>query len=249
MKAVDLASYMDTILNTTKIADASQNGLQVDSDGDITTAAFAVDASFASIEKAIAGGAQILIVHHGIFWDKPLCATGIMYLRLKTLIENGCALYASHLPLDLHPALGNNAQIASMLNLQNIVPFGNYHGVTIGFGGELSRPLTADELGAELSVKSGEPCRIYSNTKESKRIAVISGGGASLLEEAASLGYDTFVTGESSHQSFHTAAENNMNLIFGGHYATETFGVKALMAHLHKELDFKTFFIDLPTGM
>ncbi|MGL4369263.1 MAG: Nif3-like dinuclear metal center hexameric protein [Spirochaetota bacterium] len=249
MKLHDLTSFLDRELRTAEIQDASQNGLQVEGNKDITAAAFAVDASLSSIQKAADCGAQILIVHHGIFWDRPVRATGMMYRRLKALMENGCALYASHLPLDLHPVLGNNAQIANALGMTEIVPFGNYHGVTIGFGGNLPAAVSAEELSSSLSRLSGAPCRAYSHREKSLRVAVVSGGGAALLDEAAAAGYDTFITGESSHQSFHPAAEYGMNMLFGGHYATETFGVKALKGLCEEKFALKTVFIDLPTGM
>jgi dinuclear metal center YbgI/SA1388 family protein len=249
MKTNALISYLDTLLSTASIQDASQNGLQVEGPDEIKKLAFAVDGSLASIEAAISNKADMLIVHHGIFWDKPVRVAGPQYRRIKALFAGECALYASHLPLDLHAQYGNNAVIAQNLELQHLLPFGNYHGITIGWGGILQFPIPPENVSEKMAALTGVQCSVIRSGRLSSRIAVVSGGGASMLEEAASSGYDTFITGESSHQSYHTALELGMNMIFGGHYATETFGVKALQKHLSEKFGVNTVFIDLPTGM
>ena len=249
MKTAELVEYLDTYLNTKAIADASQNGLQADGPAVAEKAAFAVDGSLASIEAAVKEHADILIVHHGIFWDRPARATGPLYKRLKALFDGNCALYASHLPLDLHAESGNNAVIAKKLGIESAVPFGNYHGTLIGFGGSLPAALECGALTEKLSGIMSSPCRVIDTGRPCSRVAIVSGGGASLLEEAAEEGYDTFITGESSHSSYHYALELGVNLIFGGHYATERFGVMALMNHIKDRFGIQTVFIDIPTGM
>ena len=249
MNTDELTAYLDTLLNTAAIGDASQNGLQVEGPRQIRKAAFAVDGSLATIDAAVKHKADILIVHHGIFWDKPVRAAGPLYQRLKALIEGGCALYASHLPLDLHAEVGNNAVIARLLGIRNPAAFGNYHGTLIGCGGELPSATSLQDTAASLSAHTGSPCTLIDSGRKCSRVAIVSGGGASLLEEAAKEGYDTFITGETSHASYHYALELGVNMIFGGHYATERFGVLALKDRLAEKFSLETAFIDIPTGM
>jgi dinuclear metal center YbgI/SA1388 family protein len=249
MDRSELVGYMDELLRTTQIVDASQNGLQVEGPDHVETVAFAVDASVATIRGAIDAGAQMLVVHHGLFWDKPIRITGPLYKRIKLLIEGKCALYASHLPLDMHPEFGNNIALARAIGVVNPQPFGEYHGVIIGFGGHLDNPTSPLDLRTRIETVTGELCKAIARTEFSSKVAIVSGDGSSLLEDAACEGYDTFITGESKHASFHVAAEYGINLIFGGHYATETLGVKSLMDHLSRKFGLKGSFIDVPTGM
>lgn len=249
MKRADLVAYLDSYLRTAEIRDESQNGLQVEGPGEITTIAAAVDASLASFEMAAECGAQMIIVHHGLFWREPQTITGAHYTRIKTLIERGISLYASHLPLDLHPEVGNNAEIARILSIEKRQPFGEYHGVSIGCGGALPEPLDPHAVAALLSGGTGSECMVLANREASSRVAIVSGGGTFALDEAARAGYDTLVTGETKHSSFHAAREFGISVIFGGHYATETLGVKALAAHCARKFSLASHFIDLPTGM
>lgn len=249
MNSAELISYLDTYLNTFAIQDASQNGLQAEGPDTVTKAAFAVDGSLATIEAAAEEDAEILIVHHGIFWDRPVRATGPLYKRMKALIEGRLALYASHLPLDLHAEVGNNAVIAKRLGMKDLTPFGNYHGVNIGWGGTLPSPADLPQLMSSFTGLTQAPCSFIDCGKPCSRVAIVSGGGASLLDEAARSGYDTFITGETSHSSYHYALEHGVSMIFGGHYATERFGVKALMEHVQARFGIETVFIDIPTGM
>ena len=249
MNSAELITYLDTYLNTSSIQDASQNGLQAEGPDTVMKAAFAVDGSLATIEAAAKEKADILIVHHGIFWDRPVRATGPLYKRMKALIEGRLALYASHLPLDLHAEVGNNAVIAKRLGVNDLVPFGSYHGVSIGWGGTLTKQTDLHSLMGTFTELTGSHCSFIDCGKTCSRIAIVSGGGASLLDEAARTGYDTFITGETSHSTYHYALEHGVNMIFGGHYATERFGVKALMEHVKDRFGIETVFIDIPTGM
>jgi dinuclear metal center YbgI/SA1388 family protein len=251
LKAADIISHLDQLLRTSEITDVSHNGLQVEGSDEIRKIGFAVDASELSFVRAAELHCDLLVVHHGLLWKEPVRLTGPHYRRIKILIEHHCGLYASHLPLDLHPEYGNNIQICRALALQNIVPFGDYHGIKIGFGGTLASPLSADALMQKLTEASGNPLlgKILHHHGLCTRIAVVSGGAPELSTEAAAEGYDTFITGDVQHETAAIAREYGINIISGGHYATETFGVKALMQHIHETFSVETVFIDIPTGL
>jgi dinuclear metal center YbgI/SA1388 family protein len=251
MKQGDLVKYLERLLRNQDFKDASQNGLQVDGDREVRKVAFAVDACLASFRDAVRVGAQMLIVHHGMYWDKPVLPVGADYRRLKVLLDAGVSLYASHLPLDAHPKLGNNAELCRLLELRKRHAFGEYHGQHIGFAGEFSTATTLDRVVARLRKATGsEPLKVFRNgPKRVKKVGCISGGAAGMWDHAEKAGYDTYVTGEGGHGNFHPIVEHNVNVIFGGHYATETLGLKALQQHLAKKFKLSTAFIDLPTGM
>ena len=212
---------------------------------------FAVDGCQAAFEQAVAAGAQLLIVHHGLFWDKPLRLVGPLFRRVRTLIDGRCGLYAVHLPLDFHPEVGNNAELARLLELKDTRAFGEYHGSKIGIGGVLDPPLPLDTLTERLAQATGEsPVRVLAHgLEEASQVGCISGGAAFLMDQVADAGFDTFVTGETSHSHFHSAADYGLNVIYGGHYATETLGVKALARHLAEKFGLETTFLDIPTGI
>jgi dinuclear metal center YbgI/SA1388 family protein len=251
LKAADIISHLDQTLRTSEIEDVSHNGLQVECPDEIGKIGFAVDATELTFMHAAELHCGLLIVHHGLLWKDPVRLTGPHYRRIKILIENKCGLYASHLPLDLHPEYGNNIQICRALGLQNIIPFGGYHGIKIGFGGVLSSPISNDALIKKLATASGHPllAKILYHNGPCTRIAVVSGGAPELAEEAAHEGYDTFITGDVQHWTAATAREYGINILSGGHYATETFGVKALMRHISEQFAVQTEFIDIPTGL
>jgi len=255
MHRQELTTYLDAYLRVREIKDSSQNGLQVEGPEEVTKVAFAVDGCQAVFEQAVSAGAQLLIVHHGLFWDKPFRLVGPLFRRVRTLIsgenEGGCGLYAVHLPLDLHPEVGNNAELARLLELKDTCAFGEYHGSTIGVGGVLDPPLPLDALAGRLAQATGEPpMRLLAHGPgEASRVGCISGGAAFLMDQVVGAGFDTFVTGEASHSYFHDAAEYGLNVIYGGHYGTETLGVKALARHLAEKFGLETTFLNVPTGM
>lgn len=230
--------------------DQSMNGLQVEASGDVRKVALAVDACGDSIGRAVRRRADLLIVHHGLFWGGMVPITGIMAARVKALLDGNLSLYAAHLPLDCHPEIGNNARIASVLGIAETEHFGKYAGVDIGLCGRLPRPLKIEGLRRKLAGILDSPVQTFTfGPVVVKKIGIVSGGGASLTQAAADAGCDALLTGETSHSSYHTARENKISLIFAGHYASETFGVKALGGLIRKELGLQTFFIDLPTGL
>ncbi len=251
MKRDELITYLDDYLRVKEIEDSSQNGLQVEGPEEVTKVAFAVDSCQAAFEWAVATEAQLLIVHHGLFWDKPFRLVGPLFRRVKTLIEGGCGLYAAHLPLDLHPKVGNNAELARLLGLKEPRAFGEHHGHKIGLGGVLDPPIPLDGLIERLARATGEsPVRVLAHgPTEASQVGCISGWGGDMMDQVADAGFDTFVTGEAIHAFFHQAAEWGLNVLYGGHYATETLGVKALARHLEKKFGLKTTFLDIPTGM
>jgi dinuclear metal center YbgI/SA1388 family protein len=251
MRRDRLTEYLDGILDLeTYSGDRSLNGLQVEGKKEVHRAALAVDACGESISKAARRGADMLIVHHGLLWGEQAPITGIMAGRVGTLLEKGVSLYAAHLPLDCHPEIGNNAQLAGMLGIPETEKFGRYAGVEIGLCGKMPRPVKIEGLRRKLSSLLGAPVQAFAfGPKTVRKIGIVSGGGAALTQAAADAGCDALLTGETSHSSYHVARENGISLIFAGHYATETFGVKALGDLLKQEFGLKTFFIDLPTGM
>ncbi len=232
-------------------ADASLNGLQVDNDSrEIGKIAFAVDASLETFERTITSGAGMLFVHHGLFWGQPLAVAGSHRKRLQLLLENNIALYAVHLPLDQHPELGNNAALVEMLGVKEPSPFGLYHGKMVGYQGTLSAPLTVDEAVKKITFMGRPPLGIYPfGKKENTTCAVVSGGGAHDALDAIRDGIDLYVTGEMSHDVYHQVLESGLNMIAGGHYSTEVWGVRRVMERTAADLGTEVEFIDVPTGL
>ncbi len=254
MQLRDLVSYLDEYLRVSEIEDDSQNGLQVAGPAEVKKIAFAVDGCLAACEQAVAWGADLLVVHHGLFWGRPVRLVGPLFRRVHALISGGCGLYGVHLPLDMHPEVGNNAELARLLGLQDPQPFGAYHGNQgIGIGGRFNSPLPLSALIERLEQATGKPIvrSVSHGAGMVSQVGCISGGAAMMMSQVVEAGYDTFVTGETAHSFFHDAAEWGLNVIYGGHYATETLGVKALARHLAALFgsEIETMFLDLPTGV
>jgi dinuclear metal center YbgI/SA1388 family protein len=231
--------------------DRSLNGIQVDNDGSaVRKIAFAVDASLETFERAAAAGAGMLFVHHGLFWGSPLWIAGNLRRRIKLLLDYNICLYAAHLPLDQHPKLGNNATLAELLGLENTEPFGLYHGKKIGYKGTFPQPVTIDEAAKKIAFMNRPPLGVYPfGKKENVTCAVISGGASAEALQAIEEGIDLYITGEASHQVYHECLEGKLNMIAGGHYSTEVWGVRSVMRHCAGELHIDTEFIDVPTGL
>jgi len=254
MKTTDLVRYLDTYLNVARIQDRSNNGLQVQPEGeDVTRVAFAVDACLASFTAAIDARAQLLVVHHGLFWSEHIQLTGAHFERVKTLICGGCGLYASHIPLDAHPEVGNNIELARIIGLQDVQPWGTHKGSLIGFIGNLPQPMLVSELNTLLEAEIGRGPSPQPSPKgrgsKASRVAICSGFGVTFLDEAIVAGADTLLTGETSHQWVHAVEESSVNVIYGGHYNTETVGLKALARQIEQQFGLETMFSDLPTGL
>jgi dinuclear metal center YbgI/SA1388 family protein len=231
--------------------DDSLNGIQVGrSAGGLTKVAFAVDACAASIRRAAEAGAQLLFVHHGMFWGSPARLEGPLLERVRGLIASDMGLYACHLPLDMHPEFGNNAQLANLLQLEDRKPFGVYHGVSIGVSGRLKEARTAEELVSSILPDNAQArTLIAAGPERIKTLAIVSGGAPFEALQALGKGIDAFITGEPSHSVYHQVVEGGLTFIAAGHYATETWGLKAVEAKLKAETGLQTVFIDLPTGL
>jgi dinuclear metal center YbgI/SA1388 family protein len=245
-----LVHQCDTLLRTAALGDyaGAANGLQVQNAGAVTRIAAAVDASLATIQLAVAAGADLLIVHHGLFWNSRQPWTGHNYELLRLLLANNLAVYSSHLPLDAHPQLGNNARLSAALGLKHLKPFFTSHGQTIGF--QTRAKLTRAELSRRLDHATGAPPKVLPGGAEvCRRIGVVTGGAGGDLKLAAAEGVDTLITGEGPHWTYALAEELGMNVFYAGHYATETFGVKALAEWLSRKYNIPWTFLDHPTGL
>jgi dinuclear metal center YbgI/SA1388 family protein len=231
--------------------DNSLNGIQVGRSGRaIELVAFAVDACAESIRRAAAAGAQLLFVHHGLFWGHGERVQGPLLERMRLLLAADLALYACHLPLDKHPEVGNNAVLARLIGLKEIRPFGEYHGVEIGLRGVLDPKLGLDEIAHRVLPDGSRPMTLIPGAEtEIGSVAVVSGGAAMEALQALDAGIELYVTGESSHSIYHAVIEGGMGFLAAGHYATEVWGVKAVAERLSRETGIKTLFIDLPTGL
>ena len=242
---LDIAAYAG--------ADASANGLQIGpADQEVTTVAFAVDGAVETLDVAADRGADLLVVHHGISWGGIERVTDREYDRVATAIDNDLALYAAHLPLDGHQKLGNAAGIADLLGLDEREPFGTYDGEYIGQRGRLPEPMSlsavTDTLAGELESEANNVRTLEFGPETVEEVAIVTGSGVDWLDEAIEVGADLLVTGEGKQSVYHEARESGSNVLLGGHYATETFGVRALQS-LVEEWGLETTYIDHPTGL
>ncbi|MDR2403864.1 MAG: Nif3-like dinuclear metal center hexameric protein [Spirochaetaceae bacterium] len=253
MTTRQLDAFFRTMLDIDSFAavDSSLNGLQVDNDGaEIKKIVFAVDAGLETFQRAVSAGGNLLFVHHGLFWGAPLPLRGTHRERIHFLLRHNLALYAVHLPLDQHPELGNNAGLAELLGMENPEPFGLYHGRQIGYKGTLTEPLTLEQAVGRIGFAGRPPLGVYPFGPERCRTCgVISGGAAQEAREAIAEGLDLYVTGEISHSIYHEILEGRLNMIAGGHYSTEVWGVRRVMERCAARLDTDCEFIDVPTGL
>ena len=249
MDILQLSHYLDNLLDIKEIKDSpnSVNGLQVQNIGDIKKVGLAVDLCMATIEKAIAVECNMMFVHHGMLWGGLKPIRGNFYDKISTMMRENLGLYSAHLPLDMHPVLGNNKALADQLELYGLEPFGEYGGQKIGLKGRLD-PISAEELGVKLEDKLGSSIKVI-GSGEVQTLGVVSGGAADILSQAAAAGLDAYLTGEGANHHYHESIENGCVLILAGHYATETGGVKAVGKHLEEQFGMKTEFLDYPTGI
>lgn len=244
----EIVAYLDERLEIGGVADGSANGLQVAGAGEIAHVAVATDAAMATYRSAIELGCQLLFVHHGLIWGGIQRVVGREREHLKYLLDRDLNLYAAHLPLDLHPELGNNAQLARTVELADRKPFGEYRGVAIGFSGALDRPLNILEMATRFQEQiGGTPKDLPFGPERITSVGIVSGGGSSALREAVDLGLDCFVTGEGRHEDHHLALEGRINVLYLGHYHSETLGVRAVGRELERKFGVRVSFIDEPT--
>ena len=246
MQLNEVVSYQDSLLRIGEIAEYPNalNGLQVANAGGVSKIAAAVDACETVLRMAVGENADLLIVHHGLFWNGLAPVTGALWRKLHLALTHNLAIYSVHLPLDAHPELGNNALLCNALGLQGErKPF-------LDVGLQVESPIARAELREKLEAAVGGPVHLAPGGPEmAGRIGVVTGGAGGEVGKAARDGIDTFITGEGPHWSYTAAEELGINLFYAGHYATETFGVKALAAHLAARFDLPWVFIDHPTGL
>jgi dinuclear metal center YbgI/SA1388 family protein len=248
----DIVQFLDQTLDYTGFDDSSLNGLQVESSNNtILKVGYSVDAGLSVLKQAAHRKCQLLLTHHGLFWGQAERLNGLAGEKIRTLIESGCSLYTSHLPLDAHPSLGNNAQIVKLLGAELGQPFCKSGNKTIGYFGLYPHALKTDEFENRLIKLTGQHrfLGLKFGKSEIKDFAVVSGGGSFAISEASILGADAFITGEPKQSVFHIAKELSMNAFFAGHYATETFGVKAVAELLKDRFSIEVEFIDEPTSI
>lgn len=258
----ELAAYLDDYLRIREVPDEANavNGLQVENAGSVGRIVAAVDASLEAIVEAdgpavrpLAGaaGPVLLIVHHGLLWDGNVPLTGRRFRRVRALLERDMALYAAHIPLDVHPEVGNNVVLAKQLGVRVGGWFGSYRGIPIGVWGDApaelhSRDLLTRRLG---DVLGAEARLIPGGRAEVQRVGIVTGAAGTMIAAAREAGLDTFITGEGPHHTYFDAMEWGINLIYAGHYATEQVGVQALAAHLAERFGLPWEFHRHPTGL
>ena len=250
MELTELVSYLDGYLRVAEVPDAPHaiNGLQVANAGTVSRLAAAVDLCEATVRMAAEQGADLLLVHHGLFWGGLQPLTGRAHRRVAGLIANNIALYSAHLPLDLHPDVGNNVVLAHQLGVSLRGEFGEEYGERIGRWGEVDVSRVAlERLLASLTGRA--PRLMAFGPERVRRVGIVTGAAGSMIVQAAAAGLDTFVTGEGPHHTFFDAEELKLNVFYAGHYATETVGVKALAEHLHVRFQLPWTFLDHPTGL
>lgn len=252
----DVVRHLDELLQTSETPDygGALNGLQLENSGRVTRVAAAVDFSLRTAEGVVAAGADLLLVHHGMFWAGAQPIRGMPYRRLRLLLERDVAVYASHLPLDRHPTLGNNALLARALGLEPAGEFARYKTIAVGVRGE-SDVATADLVtrARALAEREGGGVRAtpFGDGRRTRRWAICTGAGASTetVREALELGVDTLVVGEGPHHTAVEAGDLDLVIVYAGHYATETLGVRALAEHVSATFGVPWSFVAAPTGL
>jgi dinuclear metal center YbgI/SA1388 family protein len=247
MKNRKLANKLDQLLEIHQFKDYCPNGLQIEGKEEVQKIVTGVTACQALIDIAIQEKADAILVHHGFFWkgEAPEIV-GMKYKRIKSLIEHGINLYAYHLPLDVHPELGNNKQLANLLDIIDRRPLEPWDKRSVGRVGKFSKPLTANELSTRIETALDRPAlHIAGGGKEIQSVAWCTGGGQDYISIAAEQGIDAFISGEISERTVHIAREMGIHYFAAGHHATERYGVKALGEWLAEEFDLQVKFIDI----
>ena len=246
-----ITNYIDETLAIRDIPDypGAVNGLQLENKGTVSRIAGAVDATLPVIRKAVAARASLLFVHHGMFWQAAQPITGSQYKKLELAMDHNLAIYSAHIPLDIHARWGNNVLLAKALGLTRTGTFFPWKGIELGRRStkEMGRAALVKKLekalgGSPVHLCPGGPATV-------RRIGIITGGAGSEVQAIAESGIDTFITGEGPHWSYTAAEELGLNVLYGGHYATETFGVRAFSEHLGRRFRVPYEFIDHPTGL
>ncbi len=251
MKRDKLSAYLDNYLRIADIKDYGPQGLQVESaNNEIKRIALAVDTAPAVIAAAAAWNADMLLVHHGVLWRTVERIAGPLGERVRLLLGHGINLYAAHLPLDAHQEVGNNAELARMFGVAVADWWGTPTGVPLGVIGPVAGSPTLEYLVNQIEQQLNNKARVLANgPSRVDTMAIMSGFGADNIAEVKALGADTYLTGETSHANYWAADDHGLNVIYAGHYATETVGVQALGRHLANKFSLEVKFFDFPTGM
>jgi len=247
----EIVAYCEELLAHDTVADwpNALNGLQVENSGRVSKIGAAVDACEATLAMAVGRGVDLMVVHHGLFWSGVQRIKGPTYRKLKLALGADLALFSSHLPLDLHPRLGNNARLVAALGLEEVEPFFPEKGALLGLKGRFHGSREALRQRLSEALEGGPVHLIPGGREEAGVVGVVTGGAGSEVFKAAGEGVDTFISGEAPHWAYTAAEELGLNVLLGGHYATETFGVKALAAHLSERYGLPWEFLDHPTGL
>ena len=250
MRAREIAEYLDSILRTKEIQDTSLNGLILGNSSHIRKIGLAVDFNLPSIRKAVEEKVDMILFHHGPFWGTPLPFVGALYERFRLLFQHDIAVYVSHLPLDMHPEFGNNAYAMKLLGIEDHKEFGEYHGIKLGREFQLKEPLKFKDFISLLESKIGKVLLYWDFGNEKIiRGAFVSGDAVSVLPEAIEKGLDVLVVGEPRHYAYSIAIDNHINVVFLGHYQSETLGLIALAEHLKEKFFLDYVFLPAPTGL
>lgn len=248
----EVVKFLDNLLSPDLFQDLSLNGLQVEGGkSEVQKVALAVDAGLSVIERATEAHADLLLVHHGFFWGEALAVAGPHGKKIATLLKHTCSLYASHLPLDAHLEVGNAAELARFFGLTEIEPFFEYRGTKIGVKAAFKSALPLEDFvnKAALLSPNRAPLVLPFGKPTVRSVGIVTGSGSSALGICALEGLDLLISGEPRHEAYHRAKELSINAIFAGHYATETFGVRALGAKLEQSFKIKTVFIEEDSGI
>jgi dinuclear metal center YbgI/SA1388 family protein len=250
----EIARFLDTELEVKKFSDIALNGLQIEaSSAEVKTVAFAVDSGLSVIQQAAERGAQLLVVHHGVFWGKVEPLVGPWAKKASLCFTKGLSLYAAHLPLDGHPVLGNAAQIATtVLDAIEVQPDFAYHGSPVGVRARLRAPTDLKQIAERLRSCDGvmsEPLVLPFGKTKIETVGIVTGSGSFAIPEVAQNGLDLLISGEPKQEAYHTARELSCSAIFMGHYASETFGVRAVQRVLESRFGIHSIWISEPTGI
>ncbi|VXB40832.1 conserved hypothetical protein; putative metal-binding protein [Pseudomonas sp. 8AS] len=242
-----LVEEADRFLNAARIGDYCPNGLQVEGRPQVRRIVSGVTASQALLDAAVEAEADVVLVHHGYFWKgEDACITGIKRRRLQTLLSHDISLLAYHLPLDLHPEVGNNVQLARQLDITVEGPLDADNPKVVGLLGSLAEPVSARDFARRVQEVLGREPLLVEGAGMIRRIGWCTGGGQGYIDDAIAAGVDLFLTGEASEQTFHSARENGISFIAAGHHATERYGVQALGEYLARRFAVEHLFIDCP---